>query len=53
MADGSYYEGDWCNNKKHGKGKYHKVDKSVIDAHWENGRVHGEGTYIYANGTVV
>jgi hypothetical protein len=35
---------------KHGKGKFHKSDGSMIDATWENGRIHGKGVYVYKEG---
>ena len=51
--DGSKYEGDWEDNKKHGKGIYYynnelwKGDKYEGD--WENDNQHGKGIYYYNN----
>jgi hypothetical protein len=53
-AEGDTYEGDWKNDKRHGKGKVTYVSDGRIsesyDGDWFEGRMHGQGSYIYADG---
>lgn len=37
--DGAKYEGDWLNNKAHGKGKFYHVDGDVFEGEWEYDKV--------------
>lgn len=42
-AAGSVYEGEWKNNKKHGKGKETYPEGSVYEGYFENGYKNGPG----------
>jgi hypothetical protein len=45
--NGSIYEGNWRENKKHGKGKFVDTDGvSVYRGEWENDMKHGKGTFL-------
>jgi len=33
-ADGDVYEGDWFNDKAHGKGKYTHLDGATYEGDW-------------------
>lgn len=35
--DGSRYDGEYRNNKKHGKGKYTSPEGKEYEGSWENG----------------
>lgn len=41
--DGSQYEGNFLNGKKHGKGKYKDINGGYYDGMWKNGKKHGKG----------
>ena len=42
QTNSSYYEGQWANGKKHGRGKF--TDRNaVIEGNWVNGKMHGDG----------
>jgi len=51
-ADGSVYEGDWKDDKKHGEGKCTFADGSVYEGELKNDKVHGEGKCTFASGEV-
>ena len=41
---GAYYEGQWKDNKKHGKGILINSDgKTIYEGHWMNDKYHGKG----------
>lgn len=42
FRDGSVYDGEYKNNKKHGSGKYIR-DGKIFEGKWENGVRQGEG----------
>jgi hypothetical protein len=46
------YEGDYRNNKKHGKGKFVYANRDVYEGDYQNDEKHGNGKYIYASGYV-
>ena len=48
----AYYEGNYKDNKKHGKGFMKFPDGSTYDGEWNMDEMEGEGTYTYANGDV-
>ncbi len=43
--DGSYYEGQFINGMKNGKGKYEWQNGEVYDGQWENNLKHGSGLW--------
>ena len=51
--NGNTYEGDWQNDKKHGKGRYvyYSTDE-YYDGDWREGERHGKGEAGYAYGDV-
>ncbi len=42
--------GEWCEDKKEGKGKYIFNTGEIYEGHFANNNFDGEGTYVYANG---
>ncbi len=50
--DGSTYEGDFKDNKRHGYGLWIRPDGTKYAGMWENNKPHGEGTLILADGMV-
>ena len=48
--DGARYEGEWLQNKAHGKGKFFHVDGDVFDGQWLDDKANGHGLYIHVNG---
>ena len=52
---GAIYEGDWKDNKKHGKGKYisnNGTTTLVYEGDYQNDVIHGKGKIKYANNAV-
>lgn len=49
--DDTYYNGEWCNDKRHGKG-VQEDENGRYDGHWENDMRHGQGTYTDQTGKV-
>ena len=49
-ANGSYYDGDWVNNKKQGSGEYKFIDGSLFSGNWINDKRDGFGKLISSNG---
>lgn len=50
LADGSYFEGEWANNKINGKGTlYFRDGKIEYDGEWRNDLFHGWGTLYSQN----
>ena len=52
--DHLHYDGDFVNNKSHGKGKRYNTEtgKLEYDGEWKDGLRNGEGTVYKENGTV-
>ena len=48
--DGSIYQGEWYEDRQHGKGKETFPDKSVYEGDYVNGMKHGMGKFKWANG---
>ncbi len=49
--DGGYYNGDWVNNKRDGKGQmFYKNGKIKYDGDFVNDKYEGKGKYIFENG---
>jgi len=45
--DGSYYDGDWKDNKKHGRGKLIEGGGDTIyNGDWEYDEKHGRGIFL-------
>jgi hypothetical protein len=51
-TNGSYYDGEWENDLKHGKGKITYTNGLCYDGEWKHGLKHGKGkiTNINTNG---
>lgn len=49
-ADGSYYNGEWVNNKKEGIGEYKFKDGSLFNGDWVNNKRNGLGKFISSSG---
>ena len=41
--DGTYYDGEWENDMRHGKGEFVRFDGYYYEGGWENDKKHGEG----------
>ena len=50
-TDGSRYEGEMRDGKRHGRGTYTWPDGTRYEGDWHEGRKHGRGTYTWADGT--
>lgn len=48
--DGSTYDGNWRDDKAHGKGKFTYPDGDVYEGEWENDKANGFGVYRRENG---
>lgn len=48
--DGSYYEGDFVDDKKEGHGRQLSKDGTIYDGKWHNDMREGEGTLYLPNG---
>lgn len=48
----SYYEGEFQNDKKHGRGKTVNVNGGVYDGEYSDGKRNGKGTLTLATGEV-
>ena len=58
-SNGDYYEGEFINGKKEGKGKkiYHNGNENngfgnVYEGYWKNGKENGKGVFNFNNGNV-
>ena len=47
------YNGEWKENKRHGKGARRWPNGEVYSGDWENGEMHGEGVLKYADGSIL
>ncbi len=47
---GYKYEGEWKDNKRHGKGTYTFLDGAKYEGEWKDGKGHGEGIYTDIDG---
>ena len=52
VAGGSVYEGEFKNNKLHGKGKMTCADSTVAEGEFKNDKLHGQGKMTFVDGTV-
>ena len=50
-TDGSRYDGEVLNGKRHGRGTYVWPDGSRYSGDWRDGKKHGRGTYTWTDGT--
>ena len=50
--DGTYYDGDWQNDKKHGQGTFAKFNGHKYTGEWKENQRHGEGTEQLPDETV-
>lgn len=51
-ADGAHYEGEWKDDKRHGKGTYTAANGNTYAGDWENDVRHGQGTFTWTNGNI-
>ena len=51
--DGSKYQGDYKDNKKHGNGIYTYTDGSKYECVYKEDKKHGKGIYTDSNGKSV
>eukprot|EP00911_Craspedida_sp_UC1_P002268 UC1_evm1s1721 len=51
-GNGSVYEGEWKNGKKHGRCKETWSDGTVYEGEWKDDKRHGRGKYTFASGNV-
>ena len=51
-TNGDIYEGDWVNDKRHGRGKMIYKTGDIYEGNWVNDKRHGKGEIIYANGLI-
>ena len=49
-ADGGRYEGDWKDDKWHGRGVLVSADGSKYEGDLKDGNLHGRGVLVFANG---
>jgi len=43
-------QGEWKNNKAHGKGKFWHVDGDIFEGQWADDKANGYGVYLHVNG---
>ena len=48
--DGSRYEGQWLNSRRHGHGMWTKPDGTMYVGEWVNDKPNGHGTFTLPNG---
>ena len=48
--DGSYYHGQWINDKATGFGRLRHADNDDYCGEWLEDKAHGFGTYIHSDG---
>ena len=51
-ADGSYYTGDWVNNKREGYGEFKSYDGSLYKGNWVDNKRDGKGKYMTTDGDI-
>lgn len=44
------FQGEWKNNKAHGKGKFFHIDGDIFDGEWLEDKANGYGVYNHVNG---
>ena len=49
---GDVYEGEYVNEKKHGKGKYTSANGDVYEGDFVEGKKCGQGVFTYSSGNV-
>ena len=52
FADGTTYEGEWQNGKRHGYGICVMSEGTVYEGEWQGGKYHGYGKEVAPDGTV-
>jgi len=43
--DGGRYEGEWSQNRAHGKGKFWHADGDIYEGDWRDDKANGYGLY--------
>ena len=49
-ADGTQYEGEWCDGKRHGCGVFAWADRQLYEGEFVEGKRHGHGAFTWADG---
>jgi len=49
-ATGQSYEGEWQDDKWHGRGMYRYLGGCSYDGEFKCGEMHGRGTYLWPSG---
>jgi len=49
---GQVYEGEYCNDVRHGRGVFRHTDGTVYEGEWSNGKMEGRGVMRYSDGSV-
>lgn len=47
FANNAYYEGEFSNKVRHGKGIFHYENGDVYFGDWVEDKIDGEGNYFY------
>ena len=50
--DGSIYDGEKLNGRRHGTGKFFYADGGYYEGEWNQGRMEGLGTLYYPSGSL-
>lgn len=50
--DGSHYEGETANRRRHGQGTYYYANGDSYTGQWKDNAMHGEGKYTWTEGQV-
>lgn len=45
--DGSVYEGEWYDDKRHGQGMFRTADENRYEGEWQDDKKHGHGKYYF------
>ena len=48
--NGDLYDGEWRDNKFHGRGKLTMSSGTIYEGNFENNKMHGHGSFTFANG---
>jgi len=52
LPDGSEFEGEWSDRKRHGRGMQTWKDGSIYEGYWQNDMTNGRGRMIHADGSI-
>ena len=49
-SDGDIYDGEWKDDKQHGKGTFKWPHGDMYEGEWKNDKAHGKGTFKWPHG---